>query len=62
MQVAFNVLLTVPFGMIMRYYFRFGPIRCLLLSFLLSLFFEVTQLTGIFGILTTPTGCSISTT
>ncbi|MED4959269.1 VanZ family protein [Paenibacillus macerans] len=50
LQVAFNVLLTVPFGMIMRYYFRFGPIRCLLLSFLLSLFFEVTQLTGIFGI------------
>ncbi|MGZ7440501.1 VanZ family protein [Paenibacillus sp. TH7-28] len=49
LQVVFNVLLTVPFGMIMRYYFRFGPIRCLLLSFLLSLFFEVTQLTGIFG-------------
>ncbi len=50
LQVLFNVLLTVPFGMLVRYYFRFGPLRCLLLSFLLSLFFEVTQLTGIYGI------------
>lgn len=49
LQVAFNVLLTVPFGMLIRYYFRLGPLRSLLLSFLLSLFFEVTQLTGIYG-------------
>ncbi|MBQ4902028.1 VanZ family protein [Paenibacillus sp. Marseille-P2973] len=50
LQVLFNVLLTVPFGMLVRYYFRIGPLRCLLLSFLLSLFFEVTQLTGIYGL------------
>lgn len=50
LQVLFNVLLTVPFGMLVRYYFRIGPLRCLLLSFLLSLFFEVTQLTGIYGV------------
>lgn len=49
LQVAFNVLLTVPFGMLIRYYFRLGPLRSLFLSFLLSLFFEVTQLTGIYG-------------
>ncbi|WP_435923975.1 VanZ family protein [Paenibacillus sp. DYY-L-2] len=49
LQVVFNVLLTVPFGMLIRYYFRLGPLRSLLLSFLLSLFFEVTQLTGIYG-------------
>ncbi|RCX15393.1 glycopeptide antibiotics resistance protein [Fontibacillus phaseoli] len=54
LQVLFNVLLTIPFGMLVRYYFRFGPLRCLLLSFLLSLFFEVTQLTGIYGIFDHP--------
>ncbi len=54
LQVLFNVLLTIPFGMLVRYYFRFGPLRCLLLSFLLSIFFEVTQLTGIYGIFDHP--------
>jgi|GEM_PF-377559 len=50
LQVVFNVILTVPFGMFIRYYFRSGPFRCLLLSFLLSLFIEITQLTGIYGV------------
>lgn len=50
LQVLFNVLLTVPFGMFIRYYFRTGWVRSLLMSFLLSLFFEVTQLTGIYGL------------
>ncbi|MDO7907796.1 VanZ family protein [Paenibacillus sp. JX-17] len=50
LQVLFNIFLTVPFGMFLRYYFRTGWIRCLLLSFALSLSFEVTQLTGIYGI------------
>lgn len=50
LQVAFNVALTVPFGMLIRYYFRSGPIASLVLSFLLSLWFEVTQLTGIYGL------------
>ncbi|QHT59841.1 teicoplanin resistance protein VanZ [Paenibacillus lycopersici] len=50
LQVAFNVLLTVPFGMFLRYYFRTGWLKCLLLTFGLSLFFEVTQVTGIYGI------------
>lgn len=49
LQVVFNVALTVPFGMLIRYYFRSGPIASLILSFLLSLLIEVTQLTGIFG-------------
>ncbi|MEC2345227.1 MULTISPECIES: VanZ family protein [Paenibacillus] len=49
-QVLLNVALTVPFGMMLRYYFRSGPIASLILSFLLSLFIEVTQLTGIYGI------------
>lgn len=50
LQVAFNVLLTVPFGLFLRYYFSARWIRCLLLSFGLSLLFETTQVTGIFGI------------
>lgn len=50
LQVVFNVFLVVPFGMFMRYYFRVGWSKCLLASFLLSLFFEVTQVTGIYGI------------
>ncbi|WP_308634083.1 VanZ family protein [Paenibacillus silvisoli] len=50
LQVAFNVLLTVPFGMFLRYYFRTGWLKCLLLTFGLSLFFEITQVTGIYGI------------
>ncbi|WP_223069802.1 VanZ family protein [Paenibacillus caui] len=49
LQVALNILLTVPFGMFLRYYFRTGWIRSIVLSFVLSLSFEVTQLTGIFG-------------
>lgn len=46
MQFAFNVLMTMPFGMYLRYYFRKGFWTSVLLSFLLSLFFELTQLTG----------------
>jgi glycopeptide antibiotics resistance protein len=49
-QVLFNIVLTVPFGMFLRYYFRANWLRCLLLSLGLSLLFETTQVTGIFGI------------
>lgn len=49
LQVLFNILLTVPFGMFMRYYFRLRWFSCLAASFALSLFFEVTQVTGIYG-------------
>ncbi|REE67596.1 glycopeptide antibiotics resistance protein [Paenibacillus taihuensis] len=54
LQVVFNVLLTVPFGMFLRYYFRTGWLKCLLLTLGLSLFFEVTQVTGIYGIFDYP--------
>lgn len=49
-QVIFNILLTVPFGMLLRYYFHRGWLGAMCWSFLLSLSFEVTQLTGIYGI------------
>ncbi len=50
LQVVFNVLLTVPFGMFMRHYFRTRWAVCLLCALGLSLFFEITQVTGIYGI------------
>lgn len=50
LQVLFNIFLTVPFGMMLRYYYRLGWLRCILYTFLLSLFFELTQLTGLYGI------------
>jgi len=50
LQVVFNVLLTVPFGMLMRHYFRTRWAVCLLCTLGLSLFFEITQVTGIYGI------------
>ncbi|NEU28785.1 VanZ family protein [Paenibacillus polymyxa] len=49
LQVVFNVIMTMPFGMFLRYYFRARWGWCLILSFALSLFFEVTQLTGLYG-------------
>ncbi|MFK7691478.1 VanZ family protein [Paenibacillus sp. HJGM_3] len=49
LQVLFNVCITIPFGMFMRYYFRTRWLVCLTASFALSLFFEITQVTGIYG-------------
>ena len=49
-QTIYNFLLTVPFGIFLRYYFKYSFIKTLLLTFLLSLFFEITQLTGLYFI------------
>lgn len=49
-QVLFNVLVTVPFGIYLRYYFRCSLRKTILCSFLLSLFYELTQLTGLYFI------------
>ena len=51
---AFNILLTVPFGVYLRYYFKRKWWEVLIFSFLLSLFFEVTQITGLYGIYPRP--------
>lgn len=48
--VLYNILMTVPFGMYMRYYFECDVKRTVALSFTLSLFFELTQLTGLYFI------------
>ena len=49
-QLLFNILLTVPFGVYMRYYFKLSLKRTILFSFLLSLFYETSQVTALFGI------------
>lgn len=52
--VLFNFLLTLPFGVYLRYYFKRKWWEVLTLTFLLSLFFEVTQLSCLFGIYPRP--------
>ena len=49
-QLLFNILLTMPFGVYMRYYFKQSLPRTILYSFLLSLFYETSQLTALFGL------------
>lgn len=48
-ELAFNILMVVPFGMYLRYYFKCGLKKTFFLSFLLSLFFELTQLSSLYG-------------
>ena len=48
-QVLFNILLTVPFSVYLRYYFKQSLLRATVLSFGLSLFFELTQLSALYG-------------
>jgi glycopeptide antibiotics resistance protein len=48
LEPLFNLLLTLPFGIYLSYYFKSSLKKVLLFSFLLSLFCELTQLTGLF--------------
>lgn len=48
--VIFNVFMTIPFGMYLRFYFKCNLKKTVLYSFLLSLFFELTQVTGLYFI------------
>lgn len=48
--VIFNILMTIPFGMYLRYYFKYSWKKVTIYSFFLSLFFELTQLTGLYFI------------
>ena len=47
--MLFNILLALPSGMFLRYIFRAKWWQALLAGFALSLFFEISQLTGLFG-------------
>lgn len=50
LEPLFNILLIVPFGIFLRYYFGYSWKKTVVFSFLLSLFFELTQLTGLYWI------------
>ena len=49
-EAIFNVFLTVPFGVYLHYYFEFDFKKTLFYSFCLTLFFELTQLSGLYFI------------
>ena len=48
-MTLFNLLLTLPLGMFLRYIFRTKWWHVLLVGFGMSLFYEISQLTGLFG-------------
>ncbi|WP_273323992.1 VanZ family protein [Vallitalea guaymasensis] len=54
LQAAFNVLLLAPLGIYLRYYFRKSWIKTVIIGFTVSLFFELTQLTGLYGFYNAP--------
>jgi glycopeptide antibiotics resistance protein len=49
-QPVFNIFLTLPFGIYLSYYFKQSLKKTLLITFLLSVFFELTQLSGLYGL------------
>lgn len=49
-QPLFNIVMTIPFGIYLRYYFKKSFLFVVIASFSLSLFYEVTQLTGVYGL------------
>ncbi|KRN25931.1 VanZ family protein [Lacticaseibacillus camelliae] len=53
-QPAFNLVLTLPFGVYLRYYFKRSLPQVMVMTFGLSLFFELTQLSGLYGIYPRP--------
>lgn len=54
LQAVFNGILLTPLGIYLRYYFKKDLKKTLLITFLVSLFFELTQLTGLYGIYNAP--------
>lgn len=53
-QPVFNVILTVPFGIFLKYIWNFNLKKVAISSFILSLFYELTQLTGLYFIYPRP--------
>ena len=48
--VIFNIIMFMPLGVYLRYYYKCSLKKTIIISFLLSLFFELTQLTGLYYI------------
>ncbi|MDQ0777446.1 glycopeptide antibiotics resistance protein [Streptomyces aurantiacus] len=53
-QTVFNVLLLLPLGAFVRIHFRRGPMVATAAGFAGSLFFELTQYTGLWGLYACP--------
>lgn len=47
-QVIFNIMMTIPFGAYFKYYHKMNMKKIVLISFALTLFIEIGQLTGLF--------------
>ncbi len=47
---VFNIFLFIPFGIYLHYYFEWDLKKTVIASFFLSLFFELTQLSGLYFI------------
>lgn len=52
--VLFNIFLFVPLGIYLRYYFKCSFLKTITICFGISLFFELTQLSGLYGIYPRP--------
>jgi len=50
LTTVFNIFMTLPFGFYLRYYFQNRLKQIIVKTFLLSLFFELTQLSGLYFI------------
>lgn len=50
LTIIFNIMLFIPLGIYLRYYFKSKWYHVLMIACGLSLFFELTQLTGLYGI------------
>lgn len=49
-QIVANIIMQMPLGFYLRYYFRVTWKKALGIGFLTSMFFEMTQLSGVWGI------------
>lgn len=54
LQFVFNIALLFPLGFYLRYYFRRKALGTAISCFCVSLFFELTQLSGLYGIYPRP--------
>jgi glycopeptide antibiotics resistance protein len=49
-QIIANIIMQVPLGFYLRYYFRVNWKKAVAIGFLTSMFYEMTQLSGVWGI------------
>ena len=54
LQCFYNVVMTIPLGIYLRYYFKCGFFKTVFIGFCVSLFFELTQYSALFGIYPKP--------